>query len=540
MGDSYSAGNGAGSYDTAAPGAYRSLNNWAQYYRRKLVERGVSTHLTNIAHSGYTTEQVANQQVKSIPDDADTVLLTIGGNDMNFDSVIEQCFAKGRRYAQECQKAVNAARRMMQDPGRDGLKARIMHVFSEIAEQLTSMDRYDVDIILVGYPNLVLPDSGSSYFIHSCKDPVDFPCSEYYTYRAGSELLRAAKVLEEVQRDAVVEWNRSLPPYPQVAPKARYIVSIPEHFRGHEPDPSLEHRNSKRWINEFFETKGLEQPDGNTDPTLSLDKMEWYHPNLTGQKQIGEVLLKEIGIPRVAREALPPNASPNAEPNARAPKPMLAWIQGPYAKDNCPEVNNHGQTDEDGDGIGDECDPTPGYPNEDRPGVGEGEPPTTPPIPSPSPTPDPLPTAPPSATATPSPSTSPTKTPSPKPSKTPSPSPSPSESPSVTAEPTVSPSESVSPLPTVTPSAAPTGHSPSATATPTVTEPPTMSPEPTDIPVPTVSPTSAPPVLPSPTSAPEPTAPQPTISEPPGVPVPSQPVPPDPTRPRPGLPNTGA
>lgn len=33
LGDSYSAGNGAGAYDTAAPGAYRSRNNWANHYR---------------------------------------------------------------------------------------------------------------------------------------------------------------------------------------------------------------------------------------------------------------------------------------------------------------------------------------------------------------------------------------------------------------------------------------------------------------------------------------------------------------------------
>ena len=32
LGDSYSAGNGAGEYDTAAPGHYRSRNNWASRY----------------------------------------------------------------------------------------------------------------------------------------------------------------------------------------------------------------------------------------------------------------------------------------------------------------------------------------------------------------------------------------------------------------------------------------------------------------------------------------------------------------------------
>lgn len=41
----------------------------------------------------------------------------------------------------------------------------------------------------------------------------------------------------------------------------------------------------------------------------------------------------------------------------------------PRAQDNCPDTYNYGQTDYDGDGLGDECDPDPGYPTEDKPGV---------------------------------------------------------------------------------------------------------------------------------------------------------------------------
>ncbi|WKR23073.1 PKD domain-containing protein [Actinomyces israelii] len=60
--------------------------------------------------------------------------------------------------------------------------------------------------------------------------------------------------------------------------------------------------------------------------------------------------------------------------SATAASPLMVTDDGdqtPRESDNCPDTGNWGQTDYDSDGVGDECDPTPGFPAEDAPGVSE-------------------------------------------------------------------------------------------------------------------------------------------------------------------------
>lgn len=103
MGDSYSAGEGGGSYDpetnTSTNSCHRSANTWG---------RSIFPNLVNIACSGahipdvtttlgkqVTSNKVEPQvlQLKNLSQPADLVLLTLGGNDAGFAEVIFQCIA---------------------------------------------------------------------------------------------------------------------------------------------------------------------------------------------------------------------------------------------------------------------------------------------------------------------------------------------------------------------------------------------------------------------------------------------------------------
>ncbi|MDO5066941.1 MAG: GDSL-type esterase/lipase family protein [Propionibacteriaceae bacterium] len=177
----------------------------------------------------------------------------------------------------------------------------------------------------------------------------------------------------------------------------------------------------------------------------------------------------------------------------------------PATKDNCPEDDNHGQSDWDADGIGDACDPESGVPTKDIAGVFDNDrlnpsQPPAPPTPEPTVTPSVLPTVEPTEPEPSAPgSPQPTGTPSIVPSTVPLP-------PQPTSNWTMRPS-----MPPTTP--APPSSSPPVPA-PTATG--------SGVPVPTPTPSSP---------GDPPPSPEPSVVKPPR---------PQPPMPRPGLPKTGS
>ena len=113
LGDSFSAGNGAGDYyDNEPKKSYRSRNNWAQHYVNSLRSRGIATIFHNLAFSGATTETLREEQIRQVPTDSDLVMFSIGGNDGNFGKIVQDCFVLYLQNAIKLQKQYRIGRKL--------------------------------------------------------------------------------------------------------------------------------------------------------------------------------------------------------------------------------------------------------------------------------------------------------------------------------------------------------------------------------------------------------------------------------------------
>ncbi|RRD04546.1 hypothetical protein EII34_09565 [Arachnia propionica] len=315
IGDSYSAGNGAGAY-YGPKGSFRSRNNWGHRYVEWLNSSGVHATLTVLAHSGATAEQVQHGQVPDVPQSADLVMLTVGGNDAGFADILSQCFVVGLRDATGCRDAVERARSLI----RDGvLKERVTAMLRALDERLPGDH---AQIVLVGYPHLSLDRPG--YVLSECVKRHWGRCKERFSYPAATEVRAVAKEAAELQATIVASWNE------HSGQRVRFVDSVLTMFAGHEPDPSSGSRNAHRWLNEFLETEGRLGASGQTESRFSWESQEWYHPNLIGHEQLAEAVRGGVGVPANARPVAAGHMVTTADGAQQASLQPFAWIQGPY------------------------------------------------------------------------------------------------------------------------------------------------------------------------------------------------------------------
>jgi Bacterial Ig domain/von Willebrand factor type A domain/PKD domain/GDSL-like Lipase/Acylhydrolase/Thrombospondin type 3 repeat len=293
VGDSYSAGNGAGSYHPPH-GCYRSSNNWASRYASWLDGQGYAVTLVNRACSGgvistfssprtlgsfsavggcpQETADAKTSQVGSLPrggvvcqstlsaqmdslgKDTDLVLLTFGGDDVNFSDIVKQCFIVGMRDPGSCRTKVNDA-----EAGLSGVTSNLTSIFAAMRSRL----RADAKVVLLGYPQLVgdVPYVLKSHnLLHQVTD----------SYDAARNVRQLGVDGRSAQQAAVNAANAAAG-----TNFVTYIGNVIDSFAGHEPDPRVLHSDGARWINEEFDT---------------TNTSEWYHPNDKGHTAYAKLL----------------------------------------------------------------------------------------------------------------------------------------------------------------------------------------------------------------------------------------------------------
>lgn len=140
LGDSYSAGVGAGNNDGTScdrsTNAYPAL--WAAAH--------APASFKFVACSGAITTDVLNNQLGSVSSSTTLVSITIGGNDAGFSNVMQTCALQSDS---SCQSAVTTAENFMDNT----LPGRLDTLFSAIHAKAPS-----ARVVVLSYPHLYIPN----------------------------------------------------------------------------------------------------------------------------------------------------------------------------------------------------------------------------------------------------------------------------------------------------------------------------------------------------------------------------------------------
>ncbi|MFG2842041.1 SGNH/GDSL hydrolase family protein [Kitasatospora sp. NPDC048296] len=138
LGDSYSAGVGAGSYLSDSGSCKRSTNAYAYLWKNAHKPSSFSF----VACSGARTGDVLNSQISSVNSGTTLVSLTIGGNDAGFADTMKTCVLGSDS---DCLNAVNTAKSY----ALNTLPAQLDRVYSAIHAKAPH-----AHVVVMGYPHL--------------------------------------------------------------------------------------------------------------------------------------------------------------------------------------------------------------------------------------------------------------------------------------------------------------------------------------------------------------------------------------------------
>lgn len=221
-----------------------------EYY--SLHINSVSGGLLGSAASGECRRMI-KKQLDWVTPGVDLVLFTIGGNDIDFDGIVNQCFVPLNRNVGQCRDQLEASKNALPE-AMENVKA----IFAEMDDPGRLRD--DAKVAYLSYPLLEQHDN------YTLKRPFD-------SFQAGKAVRDLGRFARDRQQEIVNEANAAAG-----SPIVTFVSTLPEDFAGKEPDGTYNGTNASRHI--------YETPQGDN---LRI-KVEYYHPNPAGHQKIAEVL----------------------------------------------------------------------------------------------------------------------------------------------------------------------------------------------------------------------------------------------------------
>ncbi|MFC5180741.1 SGNH/GDSL hydrolase family protein [Actinomadura harenae] len=144
LGDSYSAGVGAGSYDSSSGSCSRSTKAYPQLWANA---NGPSS-FSFVACSGATTDTVTSGQLGALNSSTTLASITVGGNDAGFANVMQTCVLNSDST---CLTAVNNAKTYAQNT----LPGKLDTLYGSMRSKAPS-----AKFVVLGYPHLYYMNGG--------------------------------------------------------------------------------------------------------------------------------------------------------------------------------------------------------------------------------------------------------------------------------------------------------------------------------------------------------------------------------------------
>ena len=272
LGDSYSAGNGAGAYYDGA--CHRSPNNYGSVFgrlvesfdpeQRVFVETRACSDATTAAYWSTQHEDAGTPQRDWVNPGYDVVMMTFGGNDLGFKNIVTSCLINETADEGLCDLNLGIAEQAIAD---GSMRAALGAVLVDVLQNAG-----DAEVVLLGYPYLE-------------RDPK----LRFGDVDLGERLRDLTDSGSRLQADLVAEL---------AVDYGSRIIHAPTHrlFAGRERWLADDERGVRHELGKGDESPNRWMVQPFRDASL-FATANWYHPNKIGWRRIGELLFRDSRIP---------------------------------------------------------------------------------------------------------------------------------------------------------------------------------------------------------------------------------------------------